>query len=171
MAQTIQTIAAKLASLAPPDAREKRVFENLVGALVALQAASSARYTVEPEPLLSDAQDAAKAVAAGNEPGNTKWLAGWHFNNALHRIAACADRLRTLDDPKGDQDCCKRAYWKRQCDAVNVVQKHVNALKHDKKGRGKANLPPIDLGVATIALAGQVKVLSTLSGVVATTSP
>jgi hypothetical protein len=71
-----------------------------------------------------------------NERLNEKWLAGFHFNSAIQRIAACFDRIPKL---LGSTD--KYAH-KRMADvsaqkniAWEKVYDEVNALKHDIKGR------------------------------------
>lgn len=82
----------------------------------------------------------AENVAAGSIRRSGKWLAGFHFNSALFRIAAAyhrglkvvAGKEASKDDSKGDLlRLVEPAFpdWKHS--ALDHVHKEVNKLKHD----------------------------------------
>ena len=79
--------------------------DALLGAVYSLHYAQKLGYTHRPsastkleqqkmlDELKNKTLERAMALANGGEPRNHgKWMAGFHFNNALYRISACHDR-------------------------------------------------------------------------------
>lgn len=67
-----------------------------------------------------------------------KWLAGFYFNDAVHRIAAAGERLCKADNDldKGDFPCRHdfAATYGSGGDQVRSVRREADRLKHDKNG-------------------------------------
>lgn len=78
---------------------------------------------------------AAERIAAGREPEDEGWLHGWHFNSALHRLAACYERVPKLhlgvsQLHPSDREC----YW-RHSEVLQRIHLEVNELKHEGTGK------------------------------------
>ncbi len=69
---------------------------------------------------------------------NRVWLAGFYFNSAIQRLAACYERVPKLLGGVGESAHDRMASVnKGKCDDWRRVYGEVNAFKHDPKGRWK----------------------------------
>jgi hypothetical protein len=72
---------------------------------------------------------------AGGAELNKVWLAGFFFNSAIQRIAACYDRIPKLLDASGDSAPERMKKVNRgDYGDWHKVYREVNSLKHDPEG-------------------------------------
>lgn len=91
----VRALAGRLANLVAPKAEEQSLLGYAVGAAHALERALLAGYT-DAIPLAGypeDLRGAAEAISKGEDPPANSWLAGYHFNSALLRLAPLAERI------------------------------------------------------------------------------
>lgn len=128
------------------------VLDDLLGAVYALISATEERFTgksgsSEFGPILTRARD----VANGEARTDGKWMAGFHFNNAMFRISAVFDRL-----PKAlarGQVSAASAYEKKTGRSwrkthAHAIREQVNKLKHMKDGLYKGRRAALRAAVA-----------------------
>jgi hypothetical protein len=76
---------------------------------------------------------------------NDKWLAGFYFNSAIQRIAACFDRIPKSLGATGPNARARMAKVSEQTMvAWDKVYTEVNALKHDVTGRAQGRTVGIE---------------------------
>jgi hypothetical protein len=135
------------------------IVDDLLGAVYALAFARRAKFVDRPKQPVEGAviTKRAKQLAKGKIRRDGKWMAGFHFNNTLYRIAACyhralvkvtGDRDRRIDNlvPKAKG---KFEHWKN--DNLGVVHDQVNNLKHEPRGTHDRRLAKLKQAGAAIA--------------------
>ena len=148
-------------------ARTVGIVGYLLGATRALQLAEGYRSWITVRSTIRGFQvsraykrhleDAIDDVEAIRDPG-MRWLTGWHFNSALHRLAACYERVPKEHLGVRKLDASDRArYWGAGDALLHRVNLEVNELKHDGGGKGKA--PPSTRRYRRVAYAEAVDAL------------
>jgi len=144
--------ASRLANLLkPPTAKSNSELpaslDDFLGSVYALIFAKQRGFKNRPDRSTSIAaiEKLARQAAAGELRTDGKWIAGFHFNSALFRIAAVSHRI--LQIVVGRDDCvptlCDEAeklypkwkpghHWSNG--NVRKVYREVNKLKHKRKG-------------------------------------
>lgn len=151
----ITALAKRLESLlagsrATSSKEVQSILDLVLGALYALGLASSEGYEHRPKgktPQSTPVVDRSAALALGEVRLDGKWMAGFHFNNALFRLSAAFHRtLKVVTQQSGS-----RAYagqlleelrreeraWALRLPTVQLerVHKEVNDWKHTAEGK------------------------------------
>jgi hypothetical protein len=148
------------------------IVDDLLGALYALAFARQTGFVDRPKkkPIeLAAVTRRATQLGKGKIRRDGKWMAGYHFNNTLYRIAATYHR--SLQKVTGHRDWrvdnlvsnAKTSYkgWKN--DKLGVVHSQVNFLKHEPRGAHDGRVAKI--GEAESAISEILDLLERWSGV------
>lgn len=160
-ASRIDQLLVNLASPGDPDVVGS--LDDLLGSIYSLILAAhhgfEDRLTRQIEPPVIKIR--AEQVMQGNLRLEGKWIAGWHFNSALFRVAAVYHRLlkvltgRTGNRPDLQREA-ERLYrsWTSSSWSngnVEAVYKQVNTLKHDSAGVYHARDVTFAQGVSAVS--------------------
>lgn len=139
-ANRLRELALKLSTLVPNE-HTTGIIGYLIGATYSLQHAAGHRRRVPVDATPTHAyvrqlRQTARLVSQGREP-RSPWLRGMHFNSALHRVAACYERVPRVHS--GDRAPDRAKYWRNLCGArVALLQRvaaEANELKHEGTGK------------------------------------
>lgn len=143
------------------DAETMGTVGYLAGAIQELRRAIELGY--EPTDDVSESADhwaeleqAVTATAEGWAPPRA-WLARMHFHSALHRIAACADRLTKHVKNPGRKERATKRQELFASTTVEGIYCAVNKLKHDVPGTTICSSVP--LVAALSALEAELRVI------------
>lgn len=168
--QTLAGFGGKLATLLnnskiQSDKNVVGVLDDLLGAVYSLILARHHHFDDRTDrPIEIDkVQKRALQIQDGDVRIDGKWIAGWHFNSALFRIAAvyhrllkvCAGDPATKDYvptllPKVEAFYQEWKMVKWSNDHVRAIHDEVNALKHTPQGVHSARTATFDDALASI---------------------
>jgi len=123
--------------------------DDLLGAIYSLIMARHCQFVDRPsQPIdITAPKTRASQIQLGDVRVTGKWIAGWHFNSALFRIAALYHRLLKVSagEPASRKNAgdllpkVERLYHQKTrgewaSDRVQGIYKEVNELKHSPRG-------------------------------------
>lgn len=138
----------------PKDSQAAGTFDDLLGAVYALILARHHEFVDRPPSAekvieFDKVQVRALEIKDGKVRLDGKWMAGWHFNSALYRIASTFHRLSRVVTNTPDSEDIKVFQLKKAVQKlygensggkrwrfsnVSAVHDQVNHLKHEAKG-------------------------------------
>ncbi|MFL6437687.1 MAG: hypothetical protein ACJ71Q_08920 [Terriglobales bacterium] len=115
------------------------VFDYMVGALYGLRKAIDLGFVDRPGGWHSSYRphlpQYVEAIQTG-KPLNQLWLAGFYFNSAIQRLAACFDRIPKLLQATGGTARTKmKSANKASYKEWDAVYNEINVYKHNTEGR------------------------------------
>lgn len=168
--QSLAVFGGKLAALLnnskiQSDPNAVSVLDDLLGAVYSLILARHHHFDdrIDRPIEIPVVQKRASQIHKGEVRIDGKWIAGWHFNSALFRIAAVYHRLLKISagEPASKDHVWdlrprvealyqqwRRAKW--SSDKVRTIHKEVNALKHTTQGVHSARTATFDDALASI---------------------
>lgn len=114
--------------------------DDFLGAVYALIQAKLHDFADRTGPIqIKAVQKRAQKIAAGKVRTDGKWIAGFHFNNALFRTAAVQHRILKIIIGKDNsvpklRNEAKMVFPQWTSDKLDVVHDQVNVLKHERRG-------------------------------------
>jgi len=141
-ALSVEELASRLLPLVENHDDLLAVLDYAAGALLCLMEAERCGFKEREEPCAPNYQDRVatliREMQAGGRPQADFWIAGWHFNSALVRIAASYDRAKgVFRQRQRNQGAPRKPDVQHDHTRIDKIRKEVDSLKHVPTGNAE----------------------------------